>query len=212
MEYLTETLLYMRSRESRLVDVDCKSPQLDQRRVLVDWTCTSAEKLQIPKSATHLAVILLDRFMDGHDIGGSGQKLSTVILKHTLMHLDESLSLQSVPSCLHFVCLASLSISVKFDCKETRLPKFSKLKSLLDFTSPCSAKDFRDLEAMILAYFDWNIFIPSPTHYVDLLMQHVLHTEDLVAGATIEGSFDEVLDCLTDFIHYFLDVSMQVCL
>lgn len=99
-EYLRETLAYMLDRESRLPEILGKSPQLDQRRILVDWTCTSGEKLDVPKSAIHLAIVLLDRFMDGHDISG----------KH----------------CLHFVCLASISIAVKFDCKETRLPKFTR--------------------------------------------------------------------------------------
>ena len=87
-----------------------------------------------------------------------------------------------------------------------------RLKKVVDFPRPCSASDFRDLEAMILAFFDWNIFIPSPTHYVDLLMtdQVLDKNRDLLAGVCITESFDEVFDCLTDFVHYFLDISMQV--
>lgn len=85
---------------------------------------------------------------------------------------------------------------------------------MLDFPRPCSASEFRDLEAMILAFFDWNIYIPSPTHYVDLLItDQVLDKDrDLVAGVALKESFDEVRDCLTQFVHYFLDVSMQVLL
>jgi hypothetical protein len=38
------------------------------RRHLVDWTSIVAEKLKLTSSTLHLAVRILDYFMDGHDI------------------------------------------------------------------------------------------------------------------------------------------------
>ena len=38
------------------------------RRVLVDWTSKVAEKLQLTNCTVHLAVKIVDYFMDGHDI------------------------------------------------------------------------------------------------------------------------------------------------
>jgi hypothetical protein len=181
--YLTETLIYMRRREKELPHYGGKSPQVTKRRLLVDWTCTRGEKLSLPKSAIHLAIVLIDRFMDGHDI--------------------------AEPS-LYLVCLAALSIAAKFDCVESKVPKIAKFKKLLDDPASCPATEFQKLEYMIFSFFKWNIFIPTPTHFVELLLDQVLHPTDLVAGKSIHNNYGDVLDCLTDFIYYFLAVSMQV--
>ena len=45
-----------------------QSPQLEKRSQLVDWTADVAEKLGLQQSSLHLAVKLIDIFMDGHDI------------------------------------------------------------------------------------------------------------------------------------------------
>lgn len=185
--YFVENLWYMRQRESKLPRYKRKSPQLQHRRILIDWICTSGESLEFHKSTIHLAVILLDRFMDGHKI--------------------ESKS-------LHFVCLACLSLSAKFDMKETKKLRFSNLSTVLDKTyRTMPPHEFRRLEAMILDHFEWNIFIPSPTHYVDILRNNILLSDDIYGGNQLPEAksrqFTEILDGLTDFIHYFLDISMQ---
>jgi len=185
--YLLETFAYMRQRESKLSTYKRRSPQLEHRRVLVDWLCTKGESLEFPKSTIHMALVLLDRFMDCHSIE----------MEH-----------------LHFVCLACLSVSGKFDMKETKVLRFSRLKTLLE-ESPdlpeLKPAILKYLEGLILAHFDYNIFIPSPTHYVDLLLSnHVLFPDDVdVDGIPIRNNFSEMLESLTDFIRYFLDISMQ---
>ena len=76
----------------------------------MDWTILSAEELALPKPAQHLAIVLLDRFMDSHDI-----------------------ALQS----LHVICLAAISLAAKFDGLETKVPKHSKLIKVLDVPESC---------------------------------------------------------------------------
>ena len=141
-QYLLDTFAYMRQRESKLSTFKRRSPQLEHRRVLVDWLCTKGESLEFPKSTIHMALVLLDRFMDCHSIE----------MEH-----------------LHFVCLACLSVSGKFDMKETKVLRFSRLKTLLE-ESPdlpeLKPAILKYLEGLILGHFDWNIYIPSPTHYV----------------------------------------------
>merc|ERR1712012_1099850 len=100
----------MRFRESKLTPYLQKSPQIEKRRHLVDWTCLSGEKFAIEKSAINLAIVILDRFMDSHDFTDS--------------------------DALPYVCMACLSLAAKFDCKETRVPKFSKLKALIKDHKP----------------------------------------------------------------------------
>ena len=43
--YLLDSLNFMRNKESKLSPYRGKSPQLNKRRLLVDWTCLSAEEI-----------------------------------------------------------------------------------------------------------------------------------------------------------------------
>lgn len=195
--YLKETLAYMRLRELNLPPYRQKSPQINKRRILVDWTCLCGEKFDLEKSAINLAIVILDLFMDGHDFTDS----------------------DSLP----YVCMASLSLAAKFDCKETRVPKYSKLKNLIKEQNPSPKTysreqikelwkplEFRRLEGMIMAHFNWNIFIPTPTHYVDLLEPQIVFPTDLIHGRLIAKEiYPEVVERLMEFVNYFLDISMQ---
>ena len=63
-----------------------------------------------------------------------------------------------------------------------------------------------------MAHFNWNIFIPTPTHYVDLLEPQIVFPTDLIHGRLIAKEiYPEVVERLMEFVHYFLDISMQVC-
>jgi len=183
--YLRETLAYMRIRELKLPPYRQKSPQIHKRRILVDWTCLSGEKFNLGRSAIHLAIVILDRFMDGHDFP----------------------DIDSLP----YLCMASLSLAAKFDCKETSVPKFSKLKTLLKKDDVIwTSAQFRRLEGMIMEHFDWNIFIPTPTNYVDFLQPQIVFPSDLIHGRLISKEmYREVEERLLEFTHYFLDISMQ---
>jgi len=183
--YLAENLAYMRLREIRLPLYRQKSPLIHKRRVLVDWTCLGGEKFNLGKPAIHLAIVILDRFMDGHDFP----------------------DIDFLP----YLCMASLSLAAKFDCKETRVPKFSKLKTLLKKDDVIwNSVQFRNLEGIIMEYFKWNIFIPTPTHYADLLRSQIMFPSDLIHGCPISKEmYPEVEERLIEFVNYFLDLSMQ---
>lgn len=94
---------------------------------------------------------------------------------------------------------------------ENQAPRFTILAKLnpdSDFT----AKQFKNLEGTILSSMNWNIFIPSPTHYVDILRAYIIDLDnDLVAGNPIsERDREEMGKRVMEFVDYFLDVSMQV--
>ncbi len=55
-EYKREILAWMMIQESRLPTVYLRSPQMPQRRQIVDWTCIQCEKLGFPKTTTNLAI------------------------------------------------------------------------------------------------------------------------------------------------------------
>ena len=58
----------LRERESSLPVYLAQSPQLDQRRLIVDWLSIIWEKYDLCKTARQLAVLLMDLFMDQFNI------------------------------------------------------------------------------------------------------------------------------------------------
>ena len=68
-EYTRDILSWLKQKERQVV-FHCRrqSPQLDKRGQLVEWCCEVADKLGLCTSTLHLAVKLVDLFMDGHDI------------------------------------------------------------------------------------------------------------------------------------------------
>ena len=57
---------------------------------------------------------------------------------------------------------------------------FSKLKTLLKKDDVIwNSVQFRNLEGIIMEYFKWNIFIPTPTHYADLLRSQIMFPSSL---------------------------------
>ena len=45
---------------------------------------------------------------------------------------------------------------------------------------------------MIMSHFKWNIYIPTATHYVELLSEQILHPTDLLEGISIYDDFHQV--------------------
>ena len=192
--YLPEAFFWMRVREKRLPDFKKRSSQSKEdghiRRYFVDWVCQGGEKFSMPQSTIHLAVIISDRFIQSRGI----DKIEPMTI----------------------VCMASLSIAAKFDDREPLVPKFKKLKTLMSESERSNISitnvELGHLEATILAFFQWNVFIPTPTHYTDLVHDEILHEDDLYNGHRILSKYyDEIKDNLKDFVKYFLNISMQVC-
>ncbi|MPC61139.1 Cyclin-J [Portunus trituberculatus] len=77
-DYPDEVLAWMRQREAKHLDYNGTSPQLSSRGELVDLICMVTEYLKLSVSTTHLAVYLLDRFMDSHFIVETQLKLTAL--------------------------------------------------------------------------------------------------------------------------------------
>ena len=67
-DYVEDILAWMKDKETSVPQLQLLSPQLDHRRLLVDWSCYMAVKLKLNTQTVHLAIKLLDHFMAGHDI------------------------------------------------------------------------------------------------------------------------------------------------
>ena len=60
--------LCLRNKEDQLLAYSAQSPQLTYRRYLVDWVAVICEEFQLCNTAKHLAITLMDYFMDNYDI------------------------------------------------------------------------------------------------------------------------------------------------
>lgn len=58
----------LREKETRLPAFTSSSPQLKLRRYLVDWLAVICESINSSHGVLHLAVFLMDHFMDKFDI------------------------------------------------------------------------------------------------------------------------------------------------
>jgi len=67
-EYTRDILAWLRSRELTTPGCRQQSPQLASRRHLVEWSTEVAGKLSLSAATLHLALRIVDLFMDGHDI------------------------------------------------------------------------------------------------------------------------------------------------
>lgn len=178
-DYAVDIMSWMKEKEGDMYEFKRQSPQLGRRRHLVDWTSLVAEKLKLTNCTLHLAVKLLDYFMDGHDIQDPQ---------------------------LYLVCLGSLLLAAKMEEKDSNVPKCSELNSFVKNHFPLS--DFLSLEFVILTFFNWNLCIPTACHFTEMLLPHSIHPTDSHNGGPIV-SFREAKAYFHQYVKYFLDIGMQ---
>ena len=70
--------VYLRSREKMLLFYHMRSPQLGNRRYLVDWLAIICDDYNICPTARHLMIALLDYFMDNHLISDQHLRLAAL--------------------------------------------------------------------------------------------------------------------------------------
>ena len=95
-EYTKDIMSWLKVKERNNIHyIRKQSPQLEKRSQLVDWTAEVAEKLGLHQSSLHLAVRLIDLFMDGHDI-----QVSCISDEHACV--SNSFCLSRTHSCIWF--------------------------------------------------------------------------------------------------------------
>eukprot|EP00092_Neocalanus_flemingeri_P001350 GFUD01001441.1.p1 GENE.GFUD01001441.1~~GFUD01001441.1.p1 ORF type:complete len:291 (-),score=78.59 GFUD01001441.1:125-943(-) len=157
-EYLEDILSWLKDKETNVAQLQLLSPQLGRRRQLVDWSSEVAVKLRLTTQTLHLAVKLLDHFMDGHDIEDPQ---------------------------LYLVCLGCLQLAAKMNEKETNIPRGSKIVALLP--EPLSLSAFLNLEFVMLNFFQWDICMPTSCYLTELLLPHSIHQTDRQWGRPIDN-------------------------
>jgi len=179
-EYTMDILSWLKLKERTSGHyIRRQSPQLEKRSQMVDWTCDVAEKLGLCQSSLHLAVKLVDLFMDGHDIQNPQ---------------------------LYLVCLGSLLLASKIEEKDGNVPRCSQLNAFVKNYFPIS--DFFSLEMVMLNYFNWNICLPTTCYFTSFLLPHAIQPSDHHNSGPIL-SFIKAQAYFQDYVEFFLKVSLS---
>ncbi|XP_065591129.1 cyclin-J-like protein [Cyrtonyx montezumae] len=170
--------------ELNLPQYKARSPQIGMRRYFIDLLTVLSNHCNLCPTARHLAVYLLDLFMDRYDIAARQ---------------------------LYVISFACLLLASKFEEKEDKVPKLEHLNNLANMCNAkvvLSKKDLRRMEMLLLENFNWNLCIPTAAHYIDYYLSASVDENDLCNGWPVT-SLTEVRAFMEKYAYYFLDFSVQ---
>ncbi|XP_005991587.1 cyclin-J isoform X2 [Latimeria chalumnae] len=175
----------LRYKELKLPSYKGQSPQLNLRRYFADLIAIVSNRFRLCPTARHLAVYLLDLFMDRYDI-----------------------SVQQ----LHVVALSCLLLASKFEEKEDRVPKLEQLNSLGCMTNMnlvLTKQNLLHMELLLLETFQWNLCLPTAAHFIEYYLSIAVHETDLHDGWPML-CLEKTKLYMAKYADYFLEVSLQV--
>ncbi|XP_048885711.1 cyclin-J-like [Brienomyrus brachyistius] len=174
----------LRVKELKLPTYRAHSPQIGMRRYFADLLAILSNRYQLCPTARHLAVYLLDLFMDHYDVA----------LKQ-----------------LYAIALSCLLLASKFEEKEDRVPKLEQLNALgfmCSLNLVLSKRDLIRMELLLLETFGWNLCLPTPAHFIDYYLHASVQDSDLHNGWPL-SSPSKTKAFMDKYTHYFLEVSLQ---
>ncbi|XP_033957068.1 cyclin-J isoform X1 [Pseudochaenichthys georgianus] len=174
----------LRYKELKLPSFKGQSPQLNLRRYFADLIAIVSNRFRLCPAARHLAVYLLDLFMDRYDV--------------TVQQL-------------HMVSLSCLLLASKFEEREDRVPKLETLNSLacmLSMNLVLTKQGLLHMELLLLETFQWNLYIPTAAHFIEYYLSMAVQEGDLHDGWPMT-SFEKTKLYMAKYADYFLEVSLQ---
>ncbi|XP_060097348.1 cyclin-J isoform X2 [Heteronotia binoei] len=174
----------LRYKELKLPSYKGQSPQLNLRRYFADLIAIVSNRFRLCPAARHLAVYLLDLFMDRYDI-----------------------SIQQ----LHVVALSCLLLASKFEEKEDSVPKLEQLNNLGCMTNMnlvLTKQNLLHMELLLLETFQWNLCLPTAAHFIDYYLSTAVHESDLHDGWPMV-CLEKTKLYMAKYADYFLEVSLQ---
>lgn len=194
-----------------------QSPQLNFRRYFADLIAIISNRFRLCPAARHLAVYLLDLFMDRYDI--TVQQLHMVSLSclllaskcvtgHTLQHM-KCISLSALTFC--DVQMSTFLTAGKFEEREDRVPKLETLNSLVCMSSMnlvLTKQGLLHMELLLLENFQWNLCLPTAAHYIEYYLSIAVHEGDLHDGWPMT-CLEKTKLYMAKYADYCLEVSLQ---
>ncbi|XP_031152729.1 cyclin-J [Sander lucioperca] len=174
----------LRYKELELPSYKGQSPQLNLRRYFADLIAIVSNRFRLCPAARHLAVYLLDLFMDRYDV--------------TVQQL-------------HMVSLSCLLLASKFEEREDRVPKLETLNSLGCMSSMnlvLTKQGLLHMELLLLETFQWNLYLPTAAHFIEYYLSIAVHEGDLHDGWPMT-CLEKTKLFMAKYADYFLEVSLQ---
>nr|XP_046258712.1 cyclin-J isoform X1 [Scatophagus argus] len=174
----------LRYKELKLPSYKGQSPQLSLRRYFADLVAIVSNRFRLCPAARHLAVYLLDLFMDRYDV--------------TVQQL-------------HMVSLSCLLLASKFEEREDRVPKLETLNSLGCMSSMnlvLTKQGLLHMELLLLETFQWNLYLPTAAHFIEYYLSIAVHEGDLHDGWPMT-CLEKTKLYMAKYADYFLEVSLQ---
>lgn len=178
-EYSDEIIWILQETELNRLKMRYTSPQLRYREVMVNFMRGVGECESLRRSTVHLAIYLLDAFMDNHSINDNR---------------------------LNLVALSCLLLAAKMEENEPNVPTLASMNELVRNQYPSS--DFTLLEVLLLKYFDWNLIIPTTASFVEFWLLNVVGKTDFPL-LTSEETFFERRTRAIEIILEFLDLTLM---
>ncbi|CAN9500051.1 unnamed protein product [Ophioblennius macclurei] len=174
----------LRFKELKLPSYKGQSPQLNFRRYFADLIAAVSNRFRLCPTARHLAVYLLDLFMDRYDV--------------TVQQL-------------HMASLSCLLLASKFEDREDRVPKLETLNNLGCMSSMnlvLTKQGLLHMELLLLETFQWNLCLPTAAHFIEYYLSIATHEEDLHDGWPMT-CLEKTKLYMAKYADYFLEVSLQ---
>uniref|UniRef100_A0A7N5JRK1 Cyclin J like n=1 Tax=Ailuropoda melanoleuca TaxID=9646 RepID=A0A7N5JRK1_AILME len=172
--------------ELKLPAFRAHSPLLKSRRFFVDILTLLSSHCQLCPAARHLAVYLLDHFLDRYTIPTSKQ--------------------------LYTVAVSCLLLASKFEDREDHVPKLEQINStriLSGQNFTLTKKELLNTELLLLEAFSWNLCLPTPAHFLDYYLLASVSQKDHHCHSWPTACPRKTKECLKEYAHYFLEVTLQ---
>ncbi|XP_076333741.1 cyclin J isoform X3 [Tachypleus tridentatus] len=179
-EYEEEIHDHLRAKEQKRAVFHAQSPQLHFRQFLVEWLIDICKKRNLSTPVQHLAIYLLDYFMDNHSIQREQ---------------------------LQLVTLGCLLVAAKFEEKDNLIPKTSELNQTVD--NMYNLHEFVQMELALVEFFHWDLMVPTTAHFVEYYEHYCVCTTDFHAGRPLPA-LPKARVCAQHYNDYFLDLSIRV--
>lgn len=179
VEYAADQAEVRRQKEQLRVDFAFQSPQVQYRSYLVSWMRLKAEKFKFNICTLHLAIYVMDVFMDNHNIEKER---------------------------LHIVALICLWIASKYEEYDVRIPRLSHLNK--EVANLYKVNDFLDLEVLVLSFLDWDLNLPTAAHFSEYYSLFAVTRRDWNEKENVE-SYENFWQEARRVVNNYLDLSLN---
>lgn len=177
-EYSEDIIWVLQESELARLTMRYTSPQLRYREVMINFIRSLGEYEHLRRTTIHLAIYMLDAFMDNHNISDNR---------------------------LNLVALTCVLLAAKIEENEPSVPSLSKLNELVQNQYPVS--DFTVLEVLLLKFFNWNLIIPTAATFVEFWLLYIVEAADF-ADSTCELQFHQQRTRAIELALEFLDITL----